>query len=1748
MTAELHFAERLETAFAPGERALLIRRLRYEPTLWQALEDEAFYESALRFAGSALERWRPGPLGLLLAGDTGALRTLAGEARAETNRERLVLSPEHEKRALAALEAIRDGGELDLARAALAAAALLARSRGLESLMQLAAPPRVVLACVFGLCANAAQFAPAVWAARPPHARLILEALLANEGTARAAQLLGEWSTRVEPGMWNALLDAAEDMGEGDLARALASHALVLPASEAKSRGAAGGIESSEQVMLSARVDRALGRGDASRDRLAKLWDDTKRAAGKVGMELARAAEEEGDWVTALAAWQDAHQADPDQAPIRAGLARSLLRLSRAEEALGVLSPQPVEADEVLALAQAHLALGHSSQASEFARQAVNKAASPKPLRLLETAYDVLAKSGDPLQAARAAREVAAMRPAHAPTHLRLAQLEAQCGDWQRSREAAQAAVQLDPSSREALNAAAVAHENLDQPAQALATWKRLKDLAPDDDEVLLGIGRSGLAAGQHAEAEEAAGALLAKNPASGEALALLGRARLLQGNLAGAEEALLRATKAAPKSPAPWMALAEYHEAKGDLDAAVAALNAGIDAVASAGELLLALGQLAFRRGDNGEAVRALERAAEVMPTATVVLTTLALALLRMGNLTQAEQRVREALRLAPASLEALRALGQTLIAQGRLAEARRVLEQALHLYPAVQPLIVDLARLLVRMAQGDGLHAQDLASAALAVLQRAREVSDPALHMELDLLLAEATLLAGRAHEARDLFTQVLRQIGSDARDDRLRALAGLARALLALGEPAAAIANLQSALQVTPNDRGLLALLAEAFQKAGLLEDARSALEQLLTLAPNDGAVLRALSDVFAALGDSSKAVELLRQACDSAPEEANNWAALAERLLHAGLPEDARQAMARAIDCASPLAGEIAYRAAQFLMALKHYAEAALLIERALQNDPRDTALISTLGVAMQKSARYPEAVDAFARAAELEPNETSHLSNAAEALWEDGRRAAAMAYWRKALAVEPQAAWIHRRLAVALADDGAFEEAVTHFEEALAASPQDIDLARDASRAAIRAGRLDQAEAWLTRVLEAQPDSKEALRLKAGVDIAAGHAGEAIAAGRRLVEDDPHDGLAWALLAQAHVRLGGVPEAASSHPARVALRHALAHGMESTEALTVAADAALALEDYPAALKCLGALRQAQPEDYRPHLAFARAAAQRAEAHTRWQAAHAEQSPEWQAATDQAAREDALELLAHAESLGASEAEVRALRLRAEAAFAPIDSGLLSALHQLTAEAPQCEIRLALSRARLAAEDYTGALEAAQAALEGEPANPIGHMLAGLALWRMGQRTQALEEVRAAQRSAPYLPLPNALAAFIQAEAGDLRAASVSMAAALEADDSVAAWEALAAEWHETLGNLEAALAHYQRAAELAPEDGGTIARLARALRKDGDVTGALIHFRRAISLLDPVPASLLAELGDTALAAGEAAEAGEAYRGARRSAQSTPPTEWVLGEARAAQRLGQGDEARRLAEQALLSTAHRSQAHMVLADVDEAAGNLEAACSHLEQAAALASDSFEPTLHLAQLWTLTGNADRALTALERLAVAHPEFGAVKHAQGEALAKLGRDAEALQAAQSATELEPRRASHWMLQGKIARKIGQMDQALAALGRARELDPRDWKAGMELGMAMEAQKRWDLAQEAYRAALQQNPNSSDLYYRLGVVLKNLRAYGEAADVLRRAVELNPNNLSAHKLLSAVMAIGLVYSAPTLAAQTR
>ncbi len=65
---------------------------------------------------------------------------------------------------------------------------------------------------------------------------------------------------------------------------------------------------------------------------------------------------------------------------------------------------------------------------------------------------------------------------------------------------------------------------------------------------------------------------------------------------------------------------------------------------------------------------------------------------------------------------------------------------------------------------------------------------------------------------------------------------------------------------------------------------------------------------------------------------------------------------------------------------------------------------------------------------------------------------------------------------------------------------------------------------------------------------------------------------------------------------------------------------------------------------------------------------------------------------------------------------------------------------------------------------------------------------------------------------------------------------------------------------------------------------------------------------------------------------------------------------------------------------------------------------------------------------------------------------------------------------------------------------------------------------------------------------DPENAELHYRMGVVHKNMRAYSDAASELRKAVQIEPQNLAAHKLLSGVMALSLVYGMPAQSVDAR
>jgi protein O-GlcNAc transferase len=167
-------------------------------------------------------------------------------------------------------------------------------------------------------------------------------------------------------------------------------------------------------------------------------------------------------------------------------------------------------------------------------------------------------------------------------------------------------------------------------------------------------------------------------------------------------------------------------------------------------------------------------------------------------------------------------------------------------------------------------------------------------------------------------------------------------------------------------------------------------------------------------------------------------------------------------------------------------------------------------------------------------------------------------------------------------------------------------------------------------------------------------------------------------------------------------------------------------------------------------------------------------------------------------------------------------------------------------------------------------------------------------------------------------------------------------------------------------------------------------------------------------------------------------------------------------------------------------------------------------------------------------------------------------RGVALARAGRDADALPLFERATQLAPRTALYWLNRAGSERRLGCPGPAIDSARRAftlesgnpmacqmlaellrtqrrhaeslevlRALDPkapRDAQHRLLEGSALMAAGDWQAAAIAFLAALQQNPADTAAYTQLGFALANMKRFGEAAECFRTITLLEPKELGA------------------------
>ncbi|CAO3363849.1 tetratricopeptide repeat protein [Azospirillum palustre] len=239
------------------------------------------------------------------------------------------------------------------------------------------------------------------------------------------------------------------------------------------------------------------------------------------------------------------------------------------------------------------------------------------------------------------------------------------------------------------------------------------------------------------------------------------------------------------------------------------------------------------------------------------------------------------------------------------------------------------------------------------------------------------------------------------------------------------------------------------------------------------------------------------------------------------------------------------------------------------------------------------------------------------------------------------------------------------------------------------------------------------------------------------------------------------------------------------------------------------------------------------------------------------------------------------------------------------------------------------------------------------------------------------------------------------------------------------------------------------------------------------------------------------------------------------------------------------AKEAAAIQAHRAQALARLrrGQLAEAAAACDAALriadgtirpSQIQPTQTLRQAQAETLGTLALVRMLEGRAEEA-EALFRRALSHrPLLPEILGNHASLLARLGRDAEALEQAEQAVALRPRLTGTLHLIGTLHHRAGQPESAIAAFHRVLAVDPGHLDTRLRLADSLRVAGHWEEAAGVCRDGLARIANPDDpartpLLANLGAALQTGRDAAGALEAYREALRLSPDLPEIHNNLA-------------------
>jgi len=230
-----------------------------------------------------------------------------------------------------------------------------------------------------------------------------------------------------------------------------------------------------------------------------------------------------------------------------------------------------------------------------------------------------------------------------------------------------------------------------------------------------------------------------------------------------------------------------------------------------------------------------------------------------------------------------------------------------------------------------------------------------------------------------------------------------------------------------------------LGVVFQQMGRGADALAPMQKAAALSPNDAEVHLNLGNILNDLGRLNEAEASLRRALQIKPDYAAAHSNLGSTLQDMGRLAEAETSFRRALQVNSNLA-EAHYNLGNTLKEMGRLDEAEASYRRALQIKPNYVGVHNNLGVILKDMGRLDEAETSCRRALQINPNYVDAHSNLGNILKDMGLLDAAEASYRRALEIKPDYAEVHNNLGITLNNLGRIDEAIKSYLRAMEIKP------------------------------------------------------------------------------------------------------------------------------------------------------------------------------------------------------------------------------------------------------------------------------------------------------------------------------------------------------------------------------------------------------------------------------------------------------------------------------------------------------------------------------------------------------------------------------------------------------------------------------------------------------------------------------------------------------------------------------------